>query len=463
MQAEKDCESEQIDEIDVQVERNDFLNQSFTRSGKVRKPTEDISCQTEVDFDLVPAPKIRKHRKCLENVKSACVQVSVDCGISTALAAKAVQIVCSVLYEHQYYISKEETLEKDPSLASYREAAGPAVPLKKQRLSVNPVKKLPPSSKADYIPYQKVFPSPRTLNDHKQLLAIQEESDAANALFNMAEDVRCCLHYDTTSRCRIDGEWPATIFSFSNKQRYVLPPLFFAYEDRLQIVRLLLETFERLALLVTTASEGNVTAKYLWEKLSIIMTDSVGKNLKIEEGIAIALDSSHHPIHLLCKAHTVEALDRSNIDVLAKLENALKFREALESQNPNLKSFLRGEKSVALCAIKSILSFVSHDKSTSSTNQAELFDDVLQREGKVKHLSLYQERRFTKLGYSCASILDALPYIQMVLNETHLTNQHTDIVQLFVDSELLITELHCLAYFTSKVSLPLLYAVEICN
>ena len=79
------------------------------------------------------------------------------------------------------------------------------------------------------------------------------------------------------------------------------------------------------------------------------------------------------------------------------------------------------------------------------------------------HLSLYQERHFTKLGYSCASILDALPYIQMVLNETHLTNQHTDIVQLFVDSELLITELHCLAYFTSKVSLPLLYAVEICN
>ena len=30
VQAEKDCESEQIDEIDVQVERNDFLNQSFT-------------------------------------------------------------------------------------------------------------------------------------------------------------------------------------------------------------------------------------------------------------------------------------------------------------------------------------------------------------------------------------------------------------------------------------------------
>lgn len=92
-----------------------------------------------------------------------------------------------------------------------------------------------------------------------------------------------------------------------------------------------------------------------------------------------------------------------------------------------------------------------------------MFDHVLQRENKVKHLSLYQERRFTKLGYSCASILDALPFIQMVLNETHLSNLHTEIVQLFLDSELLITELICLSYFTHKVSLPLLYAVEICN
>ena len=77
-----------------------------------------------------------------------------------------------------------------------------------------------------------------------------------------------------------------------------------------------------------------------------------------------------------------------------------------------------------LCAIKCILSFVSHDKSAASTNQAELFGYILRLEQKIKHLSLYLELRFTKLGYSCTSILDALPYIQMVLNETHLSNQH---------------------------------------
>ena len=84
-------------------------------------------------------------------------------------------------------------------------------------------------------------------------------------------------------------------------------------------------------------------------------------------------------------------------------------------------------------------------------------------EGKIKHLSLYQERRFTKLGYSWTSILDALPYIQMVLNETHLYNQHKELVKMFLESDLLLTEVSCLSYFIHKVRLPLLHAVEICN
>ena len=223
-------------------------------------------------------------------------------------------------------------------------------------------------------------------------------------------------------------------------------PLFFAFEDRAQIVKLLVETYECLALLVDS-NQGSATAKDLWEKISIIMTDSVEKNLHIEKDIAKELKSSHVPYHFLSKAHTVEVLDPSNINVLANPEDALKFREALEFVNSGVKSF-REEKLVVLCAIKCILSFVSHDKFAASTNQAELFDYILHCEGKIKHLSLYQEHRFTKLGYSCTSILDALLYIQMVLNETHLSNQHTELVKMFLDSELLLTELSCLSYFT---------------
>ena len=209
-------------------------------------------------------------------------------------------------------------------------------------------------------------------------------------LFNIPESVKCTLHYETTSRCKIDCDWPSIIFSFSNYRRFVLCPLFFAFEDRAQTVKLLVETYERLALLVDS-NQGSTTAKDLWEKTLIIMTDSVQKNLHIEKGIAKELISNHVPYHFLCKAHTVEALNRSNVNVLANPEHALKFREALESMNSGVKSFLRGEKSVVFCAIKCILSFVSHDKSAASTKQAELFDYILHREGKIKHLSLYQE------------------------------------------------------------------------
>ena len=61
------------------------------------------------------------------------------------------------------------------------------------------------------------------------------------------------------------------------------------------------------------------TAKELWEKINIIMTDSV---------------------------ESKSASDRSNIDVLAKIESGLKFREALESINPGIKSFHPGDKSL---------------------------------------------------------------------------------------------------------------------
>ena len=74
------------------------------------------------------------------------------------------------------------------------------------------------SSKKDYTPYKDVLPSARTLSDYKQLVVVQAEADATNALFTMPNSVQYILHCDTTSCCKIDGEWPSIIFSFSDKQ-----------------------------------------------------------------------------------------------------------------------------------------------------------------------------------------------------------------------------------------------------
>ena len=313
---------------------NTELNTSRTRSGRVLVAKFDAGTQTEFVHINNCKPAIRVTRDCTTEIKKTCAMVSVK--VSTSLAPVAVQTVCQELYGHQYYLTKAEAIEKDPSLAVYREEVS-ELPEKRRRFIVDERKqKNPLSKRQDYIPYKNVLPSARTINDYKQMMAIQSEADAANALFNKKDTIRCTLHYDTTSRSKIDGEWPSIIFSFSDKQRYVLRPIFFAYEDRVQITKLIIETFERLALLVNESNEEMPNAKTLWEKVDMVMTDSVEKNLHIENGIAAGLNSTHIPLHLLCKAHTVEALDRSNINVLAELEATLKFREALESINPGI-------------------------------------------------------------------------------------------------------------------------------
>ena len=81
-----------------------------------------------------------------------------------------------------------------------------------------------------------------------------------------------------------------------------LRPLFFAFEDRDQIVSLIVETLNRLTVV---ANDPEVTAVHLWKKIDAMMTDAVSKNLKIG-GVAAMLGSHHIPYHLLCKSHTSE-------------------------------------------------------------------------------------------------------------------------------------------------------------
>ena len=64
-----------------------------------------------------------------------------------------------------------------------------------------------------------------------------------------------------------------------------------------------------------------ITPAALWHKTDALMTDAVTKNLKIEDNIATAPGTTYKPMHMLCKSHMVEALDRSNLSVLYDIEN----------------------------------------------------------------------------------------------------------------------------------------------
>ena len=218
------------------------LNVGLNRSGVVRtsKVCANMETQTDQYFEI---PTIRNTRNCTDDIKATCVEVSVKCGISAQKAALAVQIVCKSLYKHQLHLTKEEAIQHDPSFAvQYSDDELQEPEQKKTRLNLSTGKL--PRTKNDYLQYKNVLPSPRTITDYKQYLAVQAESEAANALYNKSDAIKCTLHYDTTSRCKIDGDWPAIILNFGGKQRFSLRPLYFAYEDRKQIVRLLVETFE---------------------------------------------------------------------------------------------------------------------------------------------------------------------------------------------------------------------------
>ena len=98
------------------------------------------------------------------------------------------------------------------------------------------------------------------------------------------------------------------------------------------------------------------------------------------------MNSDHIPYHLLCKSHTYERLDAYNLKTLVKLENKIELRELIIHR------------------------------------EAAEFDMILEKSGVHNSFSLYKEKRFKTLGYQAGAIIDCLPYLKNLLDETHLNN-----------------------------------------
>ena len=99
--------------------RDAQLDVSLNRSGHVR------STATTTDFGVQhdstgARPKIWKTRNCTNKIKSTCAEVSVKCNISNQGSLVAVQTVYNSFYGHEYYLTKEEAIVKDPSLEELR-------------------------------------------------------------------------------------------------------------------------------------------------------------------------------------------------------------------------------------------------------------------------------------------------------------------------------------------------------
>ena len=156
------------------------LNQSLNRSGFscVRKSVTHQQIQT--DKVILDQPEIRGVRKCTDDIKRMCTQVSIECGISLEKSRKSVQVVARELYNHEYRLeppSPQNNVESQVSAAS--ENCEP--PPKRRAIKWT-------SDLKDR--YRWVIPSRSVLIDWKHLQATEAEIAAAIALFHKQEDVR---------------------------------------------------------------------------------------------------------------------------------------------------------------------------------------------------------------------------------------------------------------------------------
>ena len=101
------------------------------------------------------------------------------------------------MYGHRYQLEREDKQRQPNTEEAVKE----------------PVRKKPRTLK-EYESYRYVLPSTTVINAYKHLKAMSQEIDAANALMQKDVHTKVTLHYDTTSRSRIPGEWPCLITIF---------------------------------------------------------------------------------------------------------------------------------------------------------------------------------------------------------------------------------------------------------
>ena len=385
-------------------------------------------------------PEIRSVRNFEERIKDTIASVSSRGAISVPKARVVTQVVCDKFYSHDY---KLEAPEIDTG---------------------EPINKKPRSAD-DYERYKDVLPSSKVVSSYKHSKALCQEIVAAKMMMNKEVGSKLILHYDTTSRSRVDGEWPSIILNFSgpkpeNCQMIPLRPIFFAYETIEQITCLIVETLKRL---LASLGEDNMTLDDMWRKIDAVMTDAARKNLKIETAVGEVIGSEHIPIHILCKSHTCERLDQDNLLALSQIENKVELRQQIISREPRLRSFLGQSKCVTEVALAGLLKLVSQESDGKSVSLRDNFNKALEEAGIHKSLILYKEKRFTKLGYLAGAVYDCIPFFRQILNETPLNNLLVRSCRLYVENEFILAGFKALANFTYNVTMPFLNCVEKCD
>lgn len=171
---------------------------SGSRRQSVPSRFDEKGTQTPAEFMNI-RPEIRTGRNSLPHVKDTIASVSTRAGISVAKARIATATVCEKFYGHTYYLSPPSNSNSTTEQSD------------------EPINKKPRTLK-DYESYRYVLPSEKSVNTHKHLKALNQEIEAADALLNKEPDSKATLHYDSTTRSRLEGEWPSLLINVLSKE-----------------------------------------------------------------------------------------------------------------------------------------------------------------------------------------------------------------------------------------------------
>jgi hypothetical protein len=352
---------------------------------------------------------LKINNRYIENVKVAIILASARAKISLEAARKVFQVTMFIAFGHQYYLSSKEIEGKDSLELNF------------------------------------LIPSRQILENDRHSLAIQEEINGAKALTSKTKDTTSTLYYDSTQRRNIRGEWTTMSLEVGEKL-FRLRPFTLAKENRENVVKLFLCQLDRLG---TCCGKS---AKEVWECIDALMTDSVSKNLGIESEIALQLNSTHIPSHLLCAAHYVESGDRAIFSILLVIEEKIGLRSQLLNLFPELKSFLKNNKPVTVAAMEALCKLVAQNGKTY--NLAEEFSNIL---GERKcFLKNYKERRFTLTGFQCAAVYYHWDDFCALLENTTGSNQLIDVCKNYITIQFIKSALKSVGHFSQKVLLPFL-------
>lgn len=107
-----------------------------------------------------------------------------------------------------------------------------------------------------------------------------------------------------------------------------------------------------------------------------------------------------------------------------------------------------------------LLKLVAHGGDGKTTSLAEAFDLILEEARVYKSFSLYEEKRFTRLGYQAGAVYDCISYLKQLLAQTPLNNLLIRACKIYLESDFILAGFKALANFTYRVTMPFLNCVE---